>query len=218
MFDSTPRAGRGFCRKLHAMPRLLLASGSPRRREMLERIGIDLEVQAADIDESVQPGESAEVYVGRLARAKAIAVARRSDLWVLAADTTVVLDGAILGKAESPEEATKMLRWLSGRTHQVVTAFVLVGEQHNKTVIREGLVTTDVSFIEIDAGVLADYIASGEWRGKAGAYAIQGIGAALVRTITGSVTNVIGLPLVEVLAALRDAGGPPPRFAAGTPA
>jgi septum formation protein len=185
---------------------------------MLERIGLSIEVHPADVDERVQPGEPPEVYVARIARAKAIAVARRSDSWVLAADTTVTLDGSILGKAETPEEAAKMIRWLSNRTHQVLTAFVLVGERDGKTIFREGLVSTDVTFVDLDAATLADYVASGEWRGKAGAYAIQGIGAALVRSVHGSVTNVIGLPVAEVVAALREVGGPRPRFSAGTPA
>jgi septum formation protein len=197
---------------------LLLASASPRRRELLERVGVPVEVRPADIDESTRDGEAPEAYVGRLARAKAIAAARRSDRWVLAADTTVVLDGAILGKAESPEEATKMLRWLSGRTHRVLTAFVLTGERDGKTCVREGLVASDVVMVDLDAATLADYIASGEWRGKAGAYAIQGIGAALVSAVHGSVTNVAGLPLAEVIAALREVGAPLPRFTAGHPA
>ena len=197
---------------------LLLASASPRRRELLERVGLPLEVHAADVDEREQPNETPADYVRRIAHAKAIAVARRSDLWVLAADTTVTLDGAILGKAETPEEATKMLRWLSGRTHRVLTAFVLVGERDGRTCVREGLVLSDVAMVDFDAATLADYVASGEWRGKAGAYAIQGIGAALVRAVHGSVTNVTGLPLAEVLAALREAGAPPPRFTAGNPA
>ena len=197
---------------------LLLASASPRRRELLERIGLTLEVQPADVDERVLPNEAPAVYVGRIARAKAIAVARRSDLWVLGADTTVTLEGAILGKAETPEEATKMLRWLSNRTHQVLTAFALIGTRDDKTVVREAVVSTDVTMIDIDGGTLADYVASGEWRGKAGAYAIQGIGAALVRSISGSVTNVIGLPVAEVVAALREVGGPLPRLAAGSAA
>jgi septum formation protein len=197
---------------------LLLASASPRRRELLERIGFAIEVQPADVDERVQSGESPQDYVGRIARAKAIAVARRSELWVLAADTTVTLEGAILGKAETPEEASKMLRWLSNRTHQVLTGFTMVGQRDDKTVVREGVVSTDVTFIDIDGATLADYVASGEWRDKAGAYAIQGIGAMLVREIRGSVTNVIGLPVAEVVAALREVGGPMPRLAAGIPA
>ncbi|MBA3821255.1 MAG: septum formation protein Maf [Deltaproteobacteria bacterium] len=185
---------------------------------MLERVGFTLAVHPADVDESAQDGELPVAYVARIARSKAISIARHNEMWVLAADTTVTLDGAILGKAESPEEAAKMLRWLSGKTHQVITAFVLIGEREERTVIREGLVSTDVSMIELDGATLADYVASGEWRGKAGAYAIQGIGAALVREVHGSVTNVIGLPLVEVLAALREVGGPRPTFAAGCPA
>jgi septum formation protein len=193
---------------------LLLASASPRRRELLQRVGLVLEVRPANIDETPLDGEDPAVYVARLARAKAAAARSRPDEWILAADTTVTLDGQILGKAESSEEAAKMLRWLAGKTHQVITAFAIAGEH----VLREGTVTSDVQFIDLDANTLADYVASGEWRGKAGAYAIQGIGAALVASVRGSVTNVIGLPLAEVLAALRDAGGPQPRFAAGTPA
>jgi len=186
---------------------------------MLERIGLPIEVRPADVDERAQDGEVPEAYVARIARSKAIAIAsaRRSDQWVLAADTTVTLDGAILGKADTPEEATKMLRWLSGRTHQVLTAFVLVGERDGKTCLREGLVSSDVVMIDAGAAVLADYVASGEWRGKAGAYAIQGIAAAFVRSVWGSVTNVIGLPLVEVLDALRAAGAPGAQLAHGIP-
>jgi septum formation protein len=199
-------------------PPLLLASASPRRRELLERIGLTIEVHPADIDERPQDGEVPAAYVARIARAKAIAIARRADLWVLAADTTVTLDGAILGKAETPEEATRMLRRLSGRTHQVLTAFVLLGERDDQPCVRDGLVASEVEMIDADAATVADYVASGEWRGKAGAYALQGIAAALVRQVRGSVTNVIGLPLAEVLAAMREVGAPLPRFAAGIPA
>jgi len=197
---------------------LLLASASPRRREMLERVGLAIEVQPPDVDETAHDGEAPDVYVARIARSKAIAIARRGERWVLAADTTVTLDGAILGKAESAEHAARMLRTLSGRSHRVLTAFVLVGERDGQACVREGLVATEVEMVELDAGTLADYVASGEWRGKAGAYAIQGIGAALVGAVRGSVTNVAGLPLAEVLAALREVGGPLPRFTAGTPA
>lgn len=197
---------------------LLLASASPRRRELLERIGVAIEVQPADVDERPNDGEAPDAYVARIARAKATAIVRRSDRWVLAADTTVTIDGAILAKAESPEEATEMLRRLSGRTHQVLTAFVLIGERDGSPCMREGLVSSDVVMIELDAATLADYVASGDWRGKAGAYALQGIAAALVREVRGSVTNVVGLPLAEVVAALREVGAPQPRFTAGTPA
>jgi septum formation protein len=176
---------------------------------------LPLEVRTPDIDESVRDGETAAVYVTRIAHAKALAVARKPGQWALAADTTVTVDGAILGKAGSPEEAAKMLRWLSGRTHQVLTAYVVIGDRNDKQVYADGLVSTDVDVIELDAAMLADYVASGEWRGKAGAYAIQGIGAAIVREVRGSVTNVIGLPVVEVLATLRALGGPVARFASG---
>jgi len=192
--------------------RLILASASPRRRELLERVGFALEVRPADIDETERPGEDPAAYVLRIARAKVDAVAHGADAWVLAADTTVTIDGAILGKAATPAEAADMLRRLSGRVHQVMTAFAIAGGDRR----REAVVASDVAMVELDEPALADYVASGEWRGKAGAYALQGIAAALVREVRGSVTNVIGLPLAEVIAALRDLGGPAPRFAAGS--
>jgi septum formation protein len=191
---------------------LLLASASPRRRELLERVGITLEVRPADIDETPLPDEDPSLYVARIAREKARAVTRRPGQWVLAADTTVTVDRKILGKAESPAEAAQMLEPLSGRVHQVITAVTLLGDTQ-----RDLLVATDVVMIEMTDALIADYVASGEWRGKAGAYAIQGIGAALVREVRGSVTNVIGLPLVEVLEALRAVGAPSPSFARGVP-
>ena len=185
---------------------------------MLERVGVPLEVCAANIDEREQPNEAPAAYVARIARTKAISVARKREHWVLAADTTVTLDGAILGKAETPEEAAKMLRWLSGKTHEVLTAFVLIGERDERTVIREGLVSTGVTLVDLDANAIAEYVACGEWRDKAGAYALQGIAAAFVKEVHGSVTNVVGLPLAEVLAALREVGGPQPKLTAGKPA
>jgi len=197
---------------------LLLASASPRRRELLERVGLSLDVRPADVDETPRPGEGPDAYVTRIARAKATAIARGPGAWVLAADTTVTIDGAILGKAATPDEATAMLQQLSGRTHQVLTAFVLAGERDGAEVVHAEVVASDVTFVTLDPATLADYVACGEWRGKAGAYAIQGIGAALVSEVRGSVTNVIGLPLAEVLAALRTVGGPTPRFTAGAPA
>ena len=191
---------------------LLLASASPRRRELLERVGITLEVRPADIDGTPLPDEDPNLYVARIARDKALAVACRPGQWVLAADTTVTIDRKILGKAESPAEATRMLEPLSGRVHQVITAVTLLGDTQ-----RDLLVATDVAMIEMTPDLIADYVASGEWRGKAGAYAIQGIGAALVREVRGSVTNVIGLPLVEVLEAMRAVGAPSPSFTRGVP-
>jgi septum formation protein len=198
-------------------PPLILASASPRRRELLARVGLPFEVQPADIDETELPGEAPEVYVARIARGKAAAIAR-GDRWVLAADTTVTIDGAILGKAASPDEAAAMLRRLSGRTHRVLTAVVLLGGPAGAPAVHERLVASDVEVVELDAASIADYIASDEWRGKAGAYALQGIAAALVRQVHGSVTNVVGLPLAEALELLRAAGAPLPRLAQGVPA
>jgi len=195
---------------------LLLASASPRRRELLARVGVPLEIRAADVDESARPGERPDAYVARIARAKATAVARRPGQWALAADTTVTIDGAILGKAATADEAAAMLRRLAGRVHQVITAFAIVGGVPPDG--RDGAVASDVAFVPLDAAAIASYVATGEWRGKAGAYAVQGIGAALVREVRGSVTNVIGLPLVEVLEALREVGAHSARFADGIPA
>ena len=192
---------------------LLLASASPRRRELLERVGVPLEVRPVDVDETPRPGESPRAYVARVARDKAAAARRVPGQWVLAADTTVTAGGAILGKAASEAEAADMLRALSNRVHEVITAYAIVGE----TTV-EGMVVTEVEMIAMDEPLIAGYVASGEWRGKAGAYAIQGIGAALVRGVRGSVTNVIGLPLVEVLDALRAAGAPHARLDHGMPA
>lgn len=192
---------------------LLLASASPRRRELLDRVGLPLAVRAADVDETPTDGEDPRAYVARVAAAKAAAVTGAPGQWVLAADTTVTIDGAILGKAESDAEARAMLQRLSGREHEVPTAFVLrCGDR-----VHAEIITATVRFITLENALIDEYVACGEWRGKAGAYALQGIGAALVAEVRGSVTTVIGLPLAEVLAALRQLGGPRPRFTAGQP-
>jgi septum formation protein len=192
---------------------LILASASPRRRELLERVGVAIEVVPADVDETPHAGEDPEAYVARIAAVKAAAISsRHPGRWVLAADTTVTIDGAILGKAEGDAEAAAMLRRLSGRTHQVITGFAITGTRTHLEAV-----TSDVDVIALGEAALADYVASREWRGKAGAYAIQGIAAAFVRGVRGSVTNIIGLPLVEVLEALRVVGAPGARLAAGIP-
>ena len=185
---------------------------------MLERVGVPLEVRPADVDEDPRPNEDPAAYVARIAHAKALAVKRRPGQWVLAADTTVTIDNAILGKAATPEEATYMLNRLSGRVHQVMTAFTIVGDVDDAPLHRDGLVASDVVVVAMDAELIAEYVASGEWRGKAGAYAVQGIAAALVREVRGSVTNVIGLPLAEVIEALRAVGAPSGKFSSGVPA
>ncbi len=192
---------------------MILASASPRRRELLARAGLVFDVVPADIDETPLPGEDPATYVARIARGKAAAVAGEC---VIAADTTVTIDGLILAKAETEAEAIAMLARLSGRTHRVLTGYLVRGpgrsrEARDVTSIAN-LVATEVDMIDFDP---ADYVASGEWRGKAGAYAIQGVGAALVRAIRGSVTNVIGLPLVEILRDLVLVGGPAASLARG---
>jgi septum formation protein len=184
---------------------LVLASASPRRRELLQRVGLNLQIVPADIDESGVPGEAPEHMAERLARAKADAVAAlMPDRLVLAADTIVVLDGRVLGKPRDDAEAADMLRDLSGRHHEVITGFAICGDAPGTS----GTVTTKVHFRSLDAAVIDRYVATGEPLDKAGAYGIQGVGAMLVRGIEGSYTNVVGLPLVEVLAAIADHGGP----------
>lgn len=192
---------------------LILASASPRRRELLERVGVALVVRPADIDEAMLPGEAPLPYVRRVAAAKAAAVALAPGDWALAADTIVERDGAVLGKAADDAEAASMLRRLAGGTHRVTTAVVLRG-----ATTRAFDVTTEVELVALDDAAIADYVASGEWRGKAGAYAVQGIAAAFVRTVRGSITNVIGLPLAETLDHLRATRAAEVSLAKGHPA
>lgn len=193
---------------------LILASASPRRLELLARVGVNVEVRPSDVDESQRPEEHPQVYVRRVAAAKAAACARDPDQWVLAADTIVELDGEVLGKARDANEAHTMLRRLVGRTHRVTTAVCLVGPVG----VRALAVTTEVDLAAADDEMVADYVDSGEWVGKAGAYAVQGIAAALVRAVRGSITNVIGLPLSEVVALLRDSGAARVALVRGRPA
>ncbi|MBP8809786.1 MAG: septum formation protein Maf [Kofleriaceae bacterium] len=189
---------------------LILASASPRRRELLERVGVTFATHPTDVDESVAPGESPLTYVRRVAAAKAAAVASDDD-WILAADTTVARAGTIYGKAADAAEATAMLTALAGHTHQVTTAVVL----RRGAEVHALEVSTEVDLGPLEPEVLADYVASQEWQGKAGAYAVQGIGAALVHAVRGSITNVIGLPLAEVVALLRATGAAPIHLARG---
>ena len=188
-------------------PRLILASASPRRRELLERVGLTLTVLPADLDERALPGETAVEMAVRLASAKASAIAEGLDgpCIVVAADTLVVRDGTILGKPTDDADAAAMLRSLSGRSHEVVIGFAVRGSLGAATA---RAVTTKVTFRALSDALIADYVATGEPLDKAGAYGIQGIGAMLVTGIEGSYTNVVGLPLVEVLDAIADQGGP----------
>jgi septum formation protein len=190
---------------------LILASASPRRRELLARAGVAFEAVAADVDETPRPGETPRALAARLARAKAEAV-RRPDAFVLGADTIVVLGDRILGKPEDAADAAEMLRALAGRTHAVMTSTcVLVpgGAAIERTC------ATEVDVLPLAERDVAAYVASGEWRGKAGGYAAQGIASAFVAAVRGSYTNVVGLPLAEVLADLRQAGAPGADLARG---
>lgn len=185
---------------------LVLASASPRRRDLLSQLGLAFRVAAADLDETPLTGEAADVYVLRLARAKAQAVAQRfPGTWVLAADTTVALGTELLGKPSGPDEARDMLTRLSGRTHAVYTGVALAGRAEASTVVRTG-----VTFRTLSAGEIAWYVSTGEPLDKAGAYAVQGKGGFLVAAVEGSPTNVIGLPLGETLELLARAGVPLP--------
>ncbi len=195
--------------------RLVLASASPRRTELLSRVGIAHEVSPSRADETPRAGEPPRECASRLAAAKAAAVAAaRPGALVLAADTVVEHGGEALGKPGDEREAAAMLERLSGEVHAVTTAVALVGPGASESV----RVTTEVEMRPLSRAEIEDYVSSGEWRGKAGAYAIQGIAAAFVLEVRGSVTNVIGLPLAEVIELLARAGGPGPRYREGVPA
>ena len=188
---------------------LVLASASPRRRDMLAAIGLLADVEPADIDESRLPGEAPEAMATRLAAGKADAVvARRTGAEiVLAADTIVVLDGEVLTKPTDAEHAVSTLTKLQDREHTVITAFAAVrADDPKRRVVRA--VRTQVRFRALSESQIRAYVATGEPLDKAGAYGIQKIGAKLVREVRGSYTNVVGLPLVEVLEALPGLGGP----------
>jgi septum formation protein len=183
---------------------LVLASASPRRRELLRNAGIVFEVLPADIPENPLPGEGARDLAERLAHEKALAVARRrpNDL-VLGADTIVVVDGQILGKPSDAADAARMLRMISGREHQVITGVcVVTGGQ--LSVASE---TTVVTVSEITEQEIAEYVASGEPMDKAGAYAIQGIASRWIPRIEGDYCNVVGLPVALVFRMLREVSG-----------
>lgn len=188
---------------------LLLASASPRRRELLELARIPFEVVRVPIDESIAKGEHALAYVARIARAKLAAAAvsldektRARAAVVLAADTTVILEDRVFGKPENDDEARAMLKALSGAKHDVVTAFAL-GDPKTGRLLSEQTVRTLVEFRVLGTAEIDDYVSTGESRDKAGAYAIQGMASVLVRRIEGSHTNVIGLPTAELVMELR---------------
>lgn len=186
---------------------IVLASASPRRKELLERIGVICAVVPSQINEDHLPDESPREHVLRLAHEKALEIAGRSDVpgrWFIGSDTVVVRDDAILGKPVDAADAAAMLTSLSGRSHEVLTAFTVHDREQGITLSE--VVSTAVRFKELTAAEVNGYIASGEPFDKAGAYAIQGIGAFMVQAINGSYTNVVGLPLCEVIDVLEHLG------------
>lgn len=176
----------------------ILASASPRRREMLATLGLQFRVEAAEADERVLAGEAPADFVIRLAKDKARLVAKRNPgVWVLAADTVVVQDGDILGKPIDATDAVSMLKRLAGRRHEVWTGFCLGQADQANLVCRA--VKTEVQFADLPDQVIRAYVHSGDPLDKAGAYGIQSRGGFLVREIGGSYSNVVGLPLAEVI-------------------
>lgn len=196
------------------LPRLVLASASPRRRELLGSLGLDFEIRPVDLDETPLPGERAEPYVARLAREKAAAALRLGGAGgsgsagaepgelVLAADTVVVLEGELLGKPADEAEARAMLARLAGREHVVHTGVELLHDGRRCS----DIATTRVGIAPLDDATIAWYVGTGEPLDKAGSYAIQGLGNLFVGEIDGNYTNVVGLPLPTVYRLFRDLG------------
>jgi septum formation protein len=189
----------------NSAPHLILASASPRRRELLQQARVAFTVVHSQMPEESRPEETPAEYVLRVAQGKARDVAgRNTGDWILGADTIVEIDGLVLGKPKDETDAYRMLRLLSGRTHRVMTAFVLLngyGKAHTRQIV-----TSAVTFKPLSDEQIRAYLATGEPFDKAGAYAVQGRGATLVERVNGSYTNVVGLPIDEVLTALRSAG------------
>lgn len=180
---------------------LILASASPRRKYLLEQAGLRFSVIPSTVDESAADTQAPEDYVRLLAEAKADDIARGNpEAWVIGADTVVVIDGRILGKPAGTYEARRMLQQLSGQRHRVHTGFAIVCRDRSRRL--SAVATTEVEFKTLSAAEIEWYLQTGEPFDKAGAYAIQGIGTFLVRRISGSYTNVVGLPVCEVIEAL----------------
>ena len=182
------------------MQRIILASASPRRAELLRAAGIEFDVIPADIDERVLPSETPDAYVRRVAEAKAHALVGRVDgRVVLAADTTVVIDNEMLGKPLDDRDAKRMLRLLSGRCHEVITGVTVLVRTEMITMVA----STSVEFAELTDDEIDWYVATGEPRDKAGAYAIQGYASRFVTRVNGSYSNVVGLPIALVYEMLK---------------
>lgn len=186
-------------------PGLILASKSPRRRCLLEKAGLKFTVIPSNVDESAAIQSDPETYAKKLAQAKAKDIANRHpDSWIIGADTVVFIDGSILGKPATRAQARGMLERLSAATHQVHTGYCICRKATGRSILE--CVTTDVRFKKLSGMEIDWYIRSGEPFDKAGAYAIQGLGSFLVKGINGSYTNVVGLPVCEVLECLINEG------------
>lgn len=184
---------------------LVLASASPRRKELLLTMGVEVEVLPSSVEEDLVPGETPAQHVARLSRAKALEVgARNAGRWILGADTVVVVDGEVLGKPRSYGEAFSMLRKLSGREHFVLTGFFIYHSTGRQS--RQGVVQSSVAVKALKDKEIAGYIQTGEPFDKAGAYAVQGIGMFMIKGVKGSYANVVGLPVCEVVEHLRELG------------
>lgn len=189
------------------MTKLLLASASIRRKELLEQIGVPYHSASMDIDETIKPGEQAHDYVLRLAKEKAQAgLNLHKDMIVLAADTTVVVEGSILGKPACEQEARDMLSKLSGTKHDVLTGISIARRLNGELLLDADVVSTKVTFSTLSNLQIEQYIKTGEPMGKAGAYGIQGKAALFVAYLEGSYSNVVGLPLAETGSLLQNSG------------
>jgi septum formation protein len=191
---TSPRSARSRCGS-PIWRKLILASASPRRREILSSLGIPFEVVAPDVEEVTEGNPEALVLENARLKASAGLATAQGGSVVLGVDTEVVLDGAALGKAADEIEARAHLESLSGRTHVVLSGMVLLGPAGEGAEGRSGVSRSEVTFRSLDAGTLAAYLGSGEWRDRAGAYAVQGLGSILVDRVQGDLSNVIGLPI-----------------------
>ena len=185
--------------------KLVLASASPRRRELMAAIGLPFTVDSSSIEELQRTGEAPETYVRRLAQEKAAEVkSRHADAWIIAADTIVYIDGTILEKPVDHDDAVRMLSLISGRMHEVFTGLTLSRADSIDSWTR--VVTTKVTMLPLSRSEIEWYASTGEPMDKAGAYAVQGIGAMFIESIDGNYTNVVGLPLAALFEMMKAAG------------
>jgi septum formation protein len=185
---------------------LILASASPRRRELLSAIGLKFVTVPSDVAEDEIPGESPEDMVCRLARSKAADVgAGNPGAWILGADTIVVINGIILGKPENIDDACRMLGLLAGKIHTVFTGYSIINSEFPERA-KVNFVKSDVLIRPLSGDEIRDYVCTGEPMDKAGSYAIQGLGSGIVQKVNGSYTNVVGLPVCEVAMDLKELG------------